>query len=117
MSTKVHYVWDAGSPEFMAEFKTILQHSSKQTEWTNLNLAEDKHTPIGIYFQCMDCLKKHNLVKRLQHPSTALLTHVECRSKQILSPKRVHNKVTYLWQQGAWLKGDLKQQKTPDVYS
>ena len=108
MPIKVHYGRDAGSPELMAEFKAILQHSSKQTEGTNLNLAEDKHTPIGIYEQCMDCLKKHNLVKRLQLPPTALLTHFECRSKQMLNPQRLHKKITYLWVQGAWLEGDLE---------
>ena len=80
-------------PEFLAEFSSILQQVKSHADYTEPADEVDLLTPTKIYEQCMACLHKHKLVVILRLHPKVLLTHAECRSKQMLNPDRVHHKI------------------------
>ena len=94
-------------PEFLAEFSSILQVKS-HADYTEPADEVDLLTPTKIYEQCMACLHKHQLVVILQLHPEELLTHAECRSKQMLNPDRVHHKILCMWTEEASIK-DLEK--------
>ena len=91
-------------PEFLAEFSSVLRQVRSHADYTEPADEVDLLTPTKIYEQCMACLHKHQLVVILQLHPKELLTHAECRSKQMLNPDRVHHVALWMWTDEASMK-------------
>ena len=91
-------------PEFLAEFSTLLQQVKSHVDYTEPADEVDLLTPTKMYDQCMACLHKHQLVVILRLHPKVLLTHAECRSKQMLNPDRVHHVALWMWTDEASIK-------------